>query len=157
MGGSMTQSEIFKALQDGGSFSLPYLIKMYHPNYGSLYFVNNNENISYNGNTYHASAFSYTKPKTIGGVLKNGSLKITAIDNNVIDIIEHSDELFTITATGIIDENGSITPIKSFKHQYGSVNIDESMNISITFTNDDRLEMVFPPYVFDSENNRGNA
>ena len=47
--------------------------------------------------------------------------------------------------------------MKSFKHQYGSVTITEEMKINITFTNDDRLGMAFPPYVFDSDNNRGNA
>lgn len=153
----MTQNEIFNALHRGGAFSLPYLIIMYHPNYGALYFVNNNEDITYDSNVYKASAFKYTKPKTIGGVLQNGSLEITAIDNEAIDIIDKSDELFEVTAVGVLDKGGSITPIKTFKHQYGSATTDEQMKITITFTNDDRLNMVFPPYVFDAENNRGNA
>ena len=153
----MTQDEIFNALSSGGAYSLPYLIEMYHPDYGTLYFVNNNEDIVYGGHTYHASGLKYTRPRTIGGVLKNGSLEITAIDNSVIDIIEESDELFTVTAVGVIESNGDITPIKSFKHQYGSASTDETMKINITFTNDDRLGMAFPPYVFDADNNRGNA
>lgn len=153
----MTQNEIFNALASGGAYSLPYLIKLHHPDVGALYFVNNNEDVVYDGITYHASGFKYTKPKTIGGVLKNGSLEITAIDNSVIDLIEESDELFTVTAVGIIDAGGTITPMKSFKHQYGSVTVTEEMKINITFTNDDRLGMAFPPYVFDSDNNRGNA
>ena len=157
MGRSMTQNEIFNALANGGAYSLPYLIKMYHPDFGSLYFVNNNEDVVFDGNTYKASSFKYTKPSTIGGVLKNGTLEITAIDNDVIDIIDTSDELFEVTAVGIIDEGGDITPLKMFRHQYGSATTDESMKITITFTNDDRLGMSFPPYVFDSENNRGNA
>ena len=153
----MTQNEIFNALASGGAYSLPYLIKLHHPDVGTLYFVNNNEDVVYDGVTYHASGFKYTRPKTIGGVLKNGSLEITAIDNNVIDLIEESDELFTVTAVGVIESNGDITPIKSFKHQYGSVTTDETMKIKIIFTNDDRLGMAFPPYVFDSDNNGGNA
>ena len=153
----MTQNEVFNALHRGGAFSLPYLIKMYHPAYGALYFVNNNEDIIYNGNTYHASNFKYTRPQTIGGVLKNGVLEITAIQNEVIDIIEKSDELFEVTAVGVLDKAGSITPIKMFKHQYGTAATDEQMKVIISFTNDDRLEMAFPPYVFDADNNRGNA
>lgn len=153
----MTQAEVFNALASGGAYSLPYLIKLHHPDAGALYFVNNNEDVVYDGITYHASGFKYTKPKTMGGVLKNGSLEITAIDNNVIDLIEESDELFTVTAVGVIESNGDVTPIKSFKHQYGSVTTDETMKITITFTNDDRLGMAFPPYVFDSDNNVGNA
>jgi hypothetical protein len=153
----MTQNEIFNALYSGGAFSLPYLIKMYHPAHGALYFVNNNEDVVYDGNTYTASTFKYTRPQTIGGVLKNGVLEITAIQNEVIDIIEKSDELFEVTAVGVLDAGGTITPIKSFKHQYGTAVTDEQMKVTISFTNDDRLEMTFPPYIFDADNNRGNA
>jgi hypothetical protein len=153
----MTQNEVFNALHRGGAFSLPYLIKMYHPAYGALYFVNNNEDITYDSHTYKASTFKYTRPQTIGGVLKNGSLEITSIQNEVIDIIEKSDELFVVSVVGVLDKGGSITPIKTFKHQYGTAVTDEQMRVVISFTNDDRLEMTFPPYVFDAENNRGNA
>ena len=153
----MTQNEVFNALTRGGAFSLPYLIKMFHPNYGTLLFVNNNEDVIFNGETYNASTFKYTRPQTIGGVLKNGTLEITAIKNEVIDIIEKSDELFTVTAVGVIDNGGIITPLKTFKHQYGTAVTDEQMKVIISFTNDDRLDMTFPPYVFDADNNRGNA
>lgn len=153
----MTQDEVFNALQQGGAYSLPYLIQMYHPDFGSLYFVNNNENISYNSHTFLASTFKYTPPQTIGGVLKSGQLEITAIDNSVIDIIDQSDELFEITAVGVLNDDGTITAIKMYKHQYGSATITEDMRIVIAFTNDDRLELAFPPYIFDSDNNRGNA
>ena len=153
----MTQDEVFNALQTGGAFSLPYLIKMYHPDYGALYFVNNNEDVTYNGNIFLASTFKYTPPQTVGGVLRNGTLEITAIDNNVIDIIDKSDELFQITAIGVLNDDGTVTAMKMYKHQYGSATTNEEMKVVISFTNDDRLEMVFPPYVFDSDNNRGNA
>ena len=153
----MTQNEVFNALHRGGAFSLPYLIKMYHPDYGALYFVNNNENIVYNSQTFLASTFNYTPPKTIGGVLKDGQLEITAIDNQVIDIIDTSDELFEITVIGVLNDDGTVTAMKMFKHQYGSATTTEDMRVVITFTNDDRLSMTFPPYIFDSDNNRGNA
>lgn len=153
----MTQNEVFNALHRGGAFSLPYLIKMYHPDFGSLYFVNNNENVTYNGVTFQASTFNYTPPQTIGGVLKNGSLEITAIENNVINLIDQSDELFEITAVGALNEDGTVTAFKMYRHQYGSVTITEDMRIVLSFTNDDRLDMAFPPYIFDSDNNRGNA
>lgn len=153
----MTQNEIFYNLFRGGAFSLPYLIKMYHPDYGSLYFINNNEDVTYDGHTYKAAGYKYTAPQTIGGVLKNGTLEITAIDNEVIDIIDASDELFEVTAVGVLNNDGTITPCKLYKHQYGSATITEDMRIVLSFTNDDRLEMTFPPYIFDSDNNRGNA
>jgi hypothetical protein len=153
----MTQNEVFNALFTGGAYSLPYLIKMEHPDATPLYFVNNTDDVIYNGVTYKASGFKYTAPQTIGGVLKNGTLEITAIDNEVIELIDQSDELFKITAVGVLNNDGTITAIKLYKHQYGSASITEDMRINISFTNDDRLEMNFPPYVFDSDNNRGNA
>jgi len=153
----MTENEIFNALQKGGAYSLPYLITLSHPDAGTLYFVNNSDAVELDGQIYTASAFKYTRPQTVGGVLKNGSLEITAIDNQVIDLLDNSDELFTVTAVGVINEAGDITPFKSFRHQYGSVTVDESMKITINFTNDDRLDMSFPPYIFDADNNRGNA
>lgn len=153
----MTLDEIFNALHRGGAFSQPYLLQILHPAAGVLYFVNNNEDVTYNGHTYKASTYKYTRPQTIGGVLKNGSLEITAINNSVIDLIEQSDELFKVTAVGVINKGGEISPYKSFIHQYGTVNINEEMKINISFTNDDRLEMTFPPYVFDADNNPGNA
>lgn len=153
----MTQNEIFNALHRGGAFSLPYLLQIAHPAAGVLYFVNNNEDITYDGHVYAASTFKYTRPQTMGGVLKNGSLEITAINNSIIELIEQSNELFTVTAVGVINKGGEISPIKSFKHQYGTVTIDEQMKVNISFTNDDRLEMTFPPYIFDADNNRGNA
>lgn len=153
----MTQDEVFKALANGGAYSLPYLIKMEHPQAGALYFVNNNEDITYEGVTYSASAFKYTRPQVMGGVLKSGALEITAIDNQVIEIVENSDELLEVTAIGVLNKNGTITPIKQYRHKYGSASVDEKMKVTISFTNDDRLEMTFPPYVFDADNNRGNA
>ena len=153
----MTQNEVFNALHRGGAFSLPYLIKMYHPDYGSLYFVNNNEDVLYDSQTFTASTFNYTPPQTIGGVLKNGQLEITAIDNNVIDIIDNSDELFEITVIGVLNNNGTVTAMQIYQHQYGTATTTEDMRVVISFTNDDRLSMKFPPYIFDSDNNRGNA
>lgn len=153
----MTQNEIFNALSRGGAFSLPYLIELYHPDYGALHYVNNNENVEYNSTTFLSSTFKYTPPQTIGGVLKNGTLEITAIDNEVIDIIDQSDELFEVTAIGVLNSDGTVTAMKMYKHQYGSVTTTEEMKVVITFTNDDRLGMTFPPYIFDSDNNRGNA
>lgn len=152
----MNENEIYNALQHGGPFALPFLLKLYHPTAGALYYVNNTEDVEFNGNIYKAGSFKYTKPRTMGGVLTNGSLEITALEE-LRDLIENSDELFKVEAVGIIDKAGDITPIKIFRHQYGTVTTTERMTVVINFTNDDRLEMVFPPYVFDADNNRGNA
>ena len=153
----MNENQIYNALQRGGAFALPYLLKMEHPQSGALYFVNNTDDVTLNGVTYKASSFEYTAPQTIGGVLKNGQLEITAIDNAVIDLIDTSDELFKVTATGVLNSDGTVTAFKSYRHQYGTATISEEMKIIISFSNDDRMEMSFPPYVFDADNNSGNA
>lgn len=158
----MTQNEIYNALHRGGAFSLPYLITLSHPSITTLYFVNNNEDVIYDGHTFKATSFKYTRPKTIGGVLKNGSLELTEKDNangfnEIAALIEKVDERLIVNAVGVINDAGDVTPIKAFKHQYGTATINENMTLSIQFTNDDRLGMSFPPYIFDAENNRGNA
>ena len=89
--------------------------------------------------------------------MKSGQLEITAIDNSVIDIIDNSDELFEITAIGVLNDDGTVTAMKMYRHQYGSATTTEDMRVVIAFTNDDRLSMTFPPYIFDADNNRGNA
>lgn len=153
----MTQNEIYNALANGGGYALPFLIDVYHPINGVLHFVNNTENIIYNDIEYIASTFNYTRPKTKGGTLKNGSLEITIINNELIEMLDASDELLKINAVGIIADHNTVTPFKSFMHQYGNITISDEMKLTISFTNDDRLEMRFPPYTFDSDNNRGNT
>lgn len=157
MGRSMTQEQIFNLLSRGGPAALPWLIKLSHPEAGALYFVNNNVDIEYMGQIFKSSAFKYAKPQTVGGVLQNGQLIISAIDNQVIELIDSSNELFTVDAVGVLEYDGEITPFKMYHHQYGTVTINENLQVTITFTNDDRLEMIFPPYTFDADNNRGNA
>ena len=44
-----------------------------------------------------------------------------------------------------------------FHHQYGTMSVNSSMDLIINFSNDDRPTMVFPPNVFDAENNPGNS
>ena len=93
----------------------------------------------------------------MGGVLKNGTLEITAIENNVINLLELSDELFILRAVGVLEQNGTVTPIKLYKHQYGTVTFNGDMRVNIAFKNDDRPDMTWPPYIFDNDNNAGNA
>lgn len=153
----MTKTQTFKALSIGGAYTLPYLITIHHPKVGTAHYINNNEDVTYHGVTYEASAFKYSRPKTVGGVLQNGTLEITGIKTCAIDIVEASDELFTVDVIGVLDAAGDISPIKYFHHQYGSISTDNGLKVVISFTNDDRLDMNFPPYIFDADNNRGNA
>ena len=157
MGRSMTQFEVYNALFSGGKVALPFLIAMSHPDSGTLYFVNNTDDITYEGRVYKAASFRFTPPKTVGGVQQNGNLQISAIDNNALNLIDASDERFQVTIIGAVAKDGTVTAYQSFIQKYCTVNITENMDISISFDGDDRMGMVFPPVVFDTDNNRGNA
>ena len=152
----MTDNEIYSSFIHGGKFTLPWLITLSHDEAGTIRLVNNNEDVVYDGNTYTASTFDYQRPENVGGGLTGGTLAITGCDNSVIDFFEAADETFTFQAVGCLVD-GSVQAVKFYKQQYATVGISSDMEISIEFSGDDRLEMVFPPYVFDSENNRGNA
>ena len=62
-----------------------------------------------------------------------------------------------VNAVGILKNGIDVEPLSCFRHQYGSVTINNGYQMQMSFTNDDRLSMTFPPVVFDNENNPGNA
>ena len=153
----MTADQIYRTLARGGTYSLPYLVHFHHDEVGDLYLVNNTEDVEYDGHVYKAGNFTYSRPKNSGGVLTGGELSVTAIGNSLIEFVQLGDFLMTVDVTGILAENGEVSPIGCWHHQYGTVTITNGMQITCSFSNDDRLEMNFPPYMFDQDNNRGNS
>jgi len=149
----MTNAEIFNKLFNGGKFALPYLIKFSHSVAGDIYLVNNNEAIEYEGNTYAVSSFNYTPPNNIG---EGASLSITSIDNTIIEWAEKADSTLSISVVGVI-AGDSVQAIHNYKHFFGSISYDDNMSLEFTLGSDDRLNMSFTPYVYDTDNNRGNA
>ncbi|QQO10214.1 hypothetical protein [Breznakiella homolactica] len=150
-------SDIFDALlRSKGSYSLPYLIKISHPDAGTLRFINDREGIDYQGEHYSPTSFSYTEPKWQDGRLVNGSISIACGDNRIISFIENSDEGISVTVTGIKLQDRTIQEINTYYHQYGSVDYDGFV-VSWNLEGDDKMDMVFPPDVFNQFNNRGNA
>lgn len=151
----MTDAQIFEKLFNGGNYALPYLIKFEHETAGTIRLVNNNEDIEYNGEVYDASTFDYTPPGNDG---TGGSLKISSLpgENELFEFIENADYKYKLTVTALLVE-GVAQPIRAYSHFYGSVTIDEKGEIEFTLESDDRLNMTFPPYTFDTDNNRGNA
>lgn len=152
----MTDNQIFHKLFTGGSYALPYLIE-FSLNDGSntVYrFVNNNQNIVHGGKTYTASTFEYTRPGIDG---KGGSLSISAADNNLIEFVESADSRWSLSVVGVMAEGGTIQPLNQFVHFFGTVSYSDNMELNFELGSDDRLEMTFPPYMFDTDNNLGNA
>lgn len=152
----MTTTELYSAFIHGGKFSLPWLITLSHDEAGTIRLVNNNEDVVYDGNTYTASTFDYQRPTATGGVLDGGVLSISAIDNELIAFFDEADETFTFQAVGCLVDD-EVQAVKFYQQHYATVGVSSEMEITIEFQGDDRLEMVFPPYIFDAENNRGNA
>lgn len=152
----MTESEIFNALFGGGNHSLPFLLKFTHPDAGTVRVTNNNENITYNNETFYAADFTYTPPesKGSGGVLDISS---EPNENDLFEFVENADYRYRLDVVGAILEDGTIQPIKSYKHFYGSVTADKSGRLNFQLGADDRKDMTFTPYVFDTDNNPGNA
>lgn len=150
----MTENELFQRYLMGGNYALPYLLQFSTPNYDTLYFVGTNEDVEYDGNTYEAASFEYSPPDLQG---KGGSLKISGLSNELINFVEYADENWRLDVVAIIAENGEITPLKQYHHFLGSVSYGDNMELNFELGSDDRLEMTFPPYKFDTDMNRGNA
>lgn len=152
----MTTNELYAAFIHGGKYSLPWLITLSQDDVGTIRLVNNNEDVEYDGETYQASTFDYQRPTAVGGTLSGGTLAISSVDSGVVEFFEAADDAFTFQAVGCLVD-GDVQPVKYYKQQYATVGISSEMEVSIEFSGDDRLQMIFPPYVFDAENNRGNA
>lgn len=152
----MTNDEIFNALYGGGNYTLPYLLRFSHEKLETLYLVNNNENVIYDEKTYLASDFEYTPPAFDGS---GGSLSISSEpnENALFEFIENADYKYRLDIVGALNLDGTVTPLKQYVHFFGSVTVDAKGKISFQLSGDDRLDMTFTPYKFDTDNNRGNA
>lgn len=150
----MNDTQVFNNLFNGGSFTLPYLLKFTCDNLESILLVNDNKDFEYNGETYKASSFDYTPPDNQGS---GATLTISGAENNLIPFIENADETYRLDVIGVISANGEVQKIKQYSHMLGTVSYTDSMEITFELGTDDRLNMTFPPYKFDTDMNRGNA
>lgn len=151
----MTTEEVFEKLFNGGNFGLPYLIKFSHPDLEAIRLVNNNENILFNGEVYAASSFTYTPPSNNG---TGAHLSISSLpdEDNLFNFIESADYRYNMQVVGVLVED-SIQPLRVYHHFNGTLSMDEKGAIDFSLDGDDRLEMTFPNYSYDTDNNRGNA
>lgn len=147
---------IAKLFSLNGSYSLPYLINLHDKNrHIDMYFVNDTESHSYDNVTYEAEAFNYQPNASEYGFTGGGTLEISVVGNQVIDLVERYSDI-TLEVMGVLQDNGTITPINHFRHHNGKVSLDRN-KATFTFSRDERLDMTFPALIFNSQNNRGNA
>ncbi len=150
----MTDSEIFDKFFSGGNFALPYLVKFYHPSAGTIRLVNNTESVQIDNELYQPSSFEYVPPDNSG---KGASLKISGIGNSLIEFVENANYQYRLDIAGVLAADGTIQRIKSYTHFYGSVSYGDDMQLQFQLGRDDRLDMTFCAYTYDTDNNRANA
>lgn len=150
----MTENETLDLLFNGGNFSYHYLIKFTLGN-NVLRFCNNNKNIVYNDKTYIASTFDYKEPDMLGD---SAALSISLIENfDLFQMVENIRDDYVLEVIGVINKDGTITKYDEYNHFYGSLKVSQDLNLQFTLEKDDRLEMQFCVYTFDTENNPTNA
>ena len=149
-------NSIFNTLTRSGGYSVPYLIKLHDKdNTVEYYFINDNNSLVYDGNTYVASTFEYVPNSSLQGADGGGRLEIQVVDNLVIEALETYSTLY-LEAVGVLLENGNVEEIKTFRHKYGQAQWQEQ-TLTFTYDSDDRMNMTFPALIFSTYNNRGNA
>lgn len=152
----MTADQLYGILTHSGAYSLPYLFRFHHDSFGTLLLCGNNEAITYDGETYLPANISYSRPKSQNGVLTGGTLTASLIGNSLPEFFAAGDFLMSVEVVGVVADGGTVEPFRMFRHRYGDMTVS-GMELTISFTSDDRMGMTFTPDIFDADNNRGNA
>lgn len=150
----MTREEMFYKFFEGGNFSCHYLLKFELGN-SVIRLCDNNKDIVFDGETYLATSLEFTPPDTTGA---GASLKITLIENfDLFSMLASATDNYTLSVVGVINESGTVEEYESSNHMYGSLSVTQDRVMQFTLDRDDRLEMQFCVYDFDSENNRAGV
>lgn len=155
-------SNLSKLFSYNGTYSLPYLIHLsgtYKRNGEvqtiDMRFINDVTSISYGGHNYIAGTFNYTPNASEYGLTGGGTLEISVVGNQIIDLVELCTDI-TLEVVGCMMKNGTITEMKRFVHKNGDIKVNRSI-ATFTFKRDERLDMTFPALIWNSQNNRGNS
>jgi hypothetical protein len=138
-----------------GGYSLPVLIELSHPEQPTWYFTSNDKDIQIDNYLYKSVPMSYKFPSSKNGVPQGGTLEID-IDIHKEDGYEllrwfdDIDHRATIDVVGLINEQGTVTPISQITQSHGSVSWD-GQKISWTPGPDDRMNMQVNPWVADND------
>lgn len=150
----MTANEIFNKLFNGGNIKLPYLVK-FTKGETEICLINDNVSVVFNGDEFQISSFDYMQPNNTGD---GGSLSITADDENkLLEFVVNGDDTCRLDVVGILEEGSTVQQIHSYKHFLGTVSYSENKSMEFQLANDRRNEYQFPPYKYDTDNNRANA
>lgn len=151
----MNESEILYYLFNGGNVRIRYLIKFTNTDSGEVIrLVNDNVSVSYEGEVYQISSFEYKEPDMYGS---GASLEIGGIDNDLIPFFENAKDNIRLDVIGQLSAENQVQKIKNYVHFFGSISYGADMKIKYQLGKDDRTEMTFCVYTFDTDNNKGNA
>lgn len=150
----MTRSEIYSALFNGGRYTLPYLVKFSAPDLESIALVNSDEDIEFEGTLYRSATLKYQEPDMTGN---GGSLSVAMEGTDLVEFLDRADWRMKVDVTGVMNADGTVTKLGCYRHMNCTASWGRSMELSLQLNPDDRLDMAFPPYIFDSSNNRGGS
>lgn len=161
----LNNDELNEVLTQGGNVSIHYLAKFSGVAMADIYLCNNNEDINYLNQVFTACAFSFTPPKNDGSGAKLSLISLPNENENVYNELEkaqHNEnvrlDIIQVVASRNKDTNAlEFTPINYYYFKFGNMGYNYQGELEYTPIEDDRNSMTFPPYQFDSENNRGNA
>lgn len=137
-------------------FSAHFLIHIYNKSKTiEMFYVDNNENMTYNNQLYSASSFRYTPKVSTYGFDGGGKLEIAVKDTQIINLVELSNDIY-LDVVACINEDGTISKVAGYNHHYGSLTGNRK-TVTFDFEKDDRLSMTFPTLIWSTQNNRGNS
>lgn len=138
---------VFKTLTEGGIFTLPFLLHIYNDS-TDLYYINDNEDLTYNSVTYTAAAFQVQLGANGETTLETSLFDKTALHNHVL-----SERTFPCEIVGVYLDD-EVVELETYSHIYGQATWDEE-KFQIKLNSDDRGDMTFPALIYNSYNNRG--
>lgn len=148
--------DFYRLFQLHGGYTLPVLIEIRFPGFESLYFTNNQTDVTFENAVYKAASMTYTPPSTQDGIRTGGSLEIESDpdDSALLNFLDNSDERIELIVKAVIfdeqeTEEKKIKKIAQLRHRYGTVSWDGE-RVVWNLGEDDRLQMVINPWSLDS-------
>jgi hypothetical protein len=160
-------NEIFsKLFQKKQGPTLHVLIELSHPptedtpEYARWRFINNNEDITWKGETYKAVPMSYKPPSSNDGIPSGGSLEIdidqqqalgsegAKYNYELLKFFDEADDKTELSVNAVMNKEGDVTELGWLKHRFGTVNWD-GQKIAWNPGTDNRLQMQANPWQFD--------
>ena len=150
MGGSMTELAKQQILRQQMHAMFPYFIKVEHPDYGTFYYVNADNDMTYDNQTYTACCFSIKPPDKSENKIGDAKLEFSTIYNNRewVKKIRNTVKRGTITVMASIvytAENtvDGIEPIYDTEFTLTDVSWNET-DLSWTMKFDEGMDIIMP-------------